>query len=121
MEKLAELTDEIGGLMALSFNGVPVSVVREGVRNGTYGLFKKGSAYAIVSVNGNVVCIEAVEGDGGTLLAREIVEASKRGGFVCVAWVFNLARAKLAEKAGMKLTNEFRVGSNRRVQFKVST
>jgi len=107
--------------MALSFNGVSINEVKKRVENGTYGLFEMDSAYAIVSVTGNVVCIEAVEGNGGTLLAKEIVEASRRGGFVCVAWVFNLARAKLAEKAGMKLTNEFRVGSNRRVQFKVST
>lgn len=107
---------------AVSINGVPVHEVAEQVNAGKFGVFSMDSAHAIVSFNGvDCVCIEAVEGAGGTDLTKVLVAAATAAGFRCEAWVLNEARARLAARAGMRLTGRRRVGANNVEQLQVST
>jgi hypothetical protein len=111
--------------MRTSFNGVPVHEVAHKVACGEYALlvahFPDGVAYAIVSMRGEIACVEAVEGRGGTTLTSMIVEAARRAGLRCEAWVFNKARARLAARAGMFLTGEARVSASGKTQLQVQT
>jgi len=115
-------THEIASRFDVSLNGEPPEVVGEAVTSGKFGIFSMDSAYAIVSFNGSdCVCIESVEGAGGTDLTRVLVASAVAAGFRCEAWVLNEARARLAARAGMKLTGRRRVGANNVEQLQVST
>jgi len=122
---LASLTQEIAQAMRLSFNGEPVHEVARRVATGTWSLVRcespDGVAYAILSLEGDCVCIEAVQGAGGTLLAAMIVERAKRHGLQVVAWVFNRARARLAARAGLFMTGVRRMSGSGAEQLQVST
>lgn len=107
--------------MRISTNGESFPDLCDRVLNGEFGLYRAGCAHALVSFKNKRLCIEAVEGKGGTELTSALVAAAKCAGWECEAWVFNRARARLAGRAGMKLTGVVRVGANGIEQLQVST
>lgn len=105
--------------MRVSLNGVSVDYVRDAIRSGEMALVSHGVAFAVLSRKDNMICIEAVEGDGGTELARLLVSGAVAAGLQCQAWVFNKARVRLAQRAGMRPTNVARIAHNGRTQLQV--
>jgi hypothetical protein len=123
--RLAALTQDVAQAMRESLNGEPVHTVATKVISGEWALLRAdspdGTAYAILSKTGDSVCVEAVQGNGGTRLTRALVDAATHAGLRCEAWVFNKARARLSARAGMFLTGASRVSGSGREQLQVST
>lgn len=111
--------------MRVSFDGAPVHEIARRITAEQLGLvcaeFPEGTAYAILSMSADTVCIEAIEGTHGTILARMIVDHARIHGLPCEAWVFNHARARLAARAGMVLTGAERTSFSGRQQLQVHT
>jgi hypothetical protein len=126
LTRLAALAPETARVMRISFDGMPDTQIADRVQAGDYALLRydsiRGRAHAIVSMypDGGA-CVEAVEGPGGTQLLCEIVERARIAGIACDAWVFNIARAKLAERAGMQLTGATRDSYSGQQQLQVKT
>lgn len=119
--RLPVMSDEVAAAMKISMNGESPAAVQGMVAAGHLALLSCDGCYALVSESPGVACIEAVEGAGGTQLAARVVNAARAAGMQCEAWVFNKARARLAERAGMRLTGETRIGANGRQQMRVRT
>lgn len=111
--------------MRISFNDEPVHVVARRINDGELalvrGITEHGVAHAIISQTDDCVCIEAVEGPGGTLLTAALVAEATRNGYHCEAWVLNKGRARLARRAGMYETGETRISGSGRPQLQVAT
>lgn len=114
-----DFPQHVADVMRVSMNGVFVADVRDAVRSGEMALVSHGAAFALLTQKGDSVCIEAVEGDGGTELTKILVSGAAAAGLSCEAWVFNAARARLAARAGMKPTGLTRTGANGISQLQV--
>lgn len=119
IERLRALTPEVAEAMRASFNGEPVENVRECVASGKYGLVRatlnNHAAHCIVSRTGEMVCLEAVEGNGflGLHLARFIVSAARDAGLQCEGWTFKSnARLRLWARVGFNPTGETRISGS---------
>lgn len=111
--------------MQVSFDGAPAQEIAARVTAGELALlcaeFQTGIAYAIVSMDENTACLEAVEGNGGAVLARMIVDLARKNDIACEAWVLCKARARLAARAKMYLTGNERESYSGRKQMQVHT
>jgi len=121
----ASLTQEIAAAMSVAFNGETVRDVASRVDSGDLAIVRSdspdGTAYAIVSQSGDLATVEAVEGPGGTLLTALIVQAARRAGLRCEAWVLSESRARLAARAGLMPTGARRISGSGREQLQVMT
>lgn len=116
----ARATETVPAL-SVSLNGVSADYVRQRMLAGEYLSMRQGSSVAVVSFSGASLVIEAVEGAGGTRLAREIVDSARAAGVKCRSWVLCRARARLAARAGMHLTGNVRVSSSGKLQYEVTS
>ena len=123
--RLAALSADIADAMRVSFNGEAPADVAARVQAGELAIARgegaECAAYAIVSTRDDVVTIEAVEGRGGMLLTRELVQAARAFGYRCEAWVLSESRARLSARAGLMPTGARRFSASGREQLQVST
>lgn len=117
------LTREIADAMRISFNGEPFADVAARVEGEGLAIIRAEGdgidAYAIIGQTGNVACIEAIEGNGGTRLLACIGLHAARHGLECEAWAMSPSRVKLARRAGFLPTGETRITPSGVLQHRV--
>lgn len=124
MSRIRTLTREIADAMRISFNGESFAKVAARVAGDDLAIIRaegdKIDAYAIVGQTGNVACIEAIEGRGGTRLMACIGLHAARNGLECEAWAMSQSRVKLAGQAGFVPTGETRMSPSGILQYRVT-
>lgn len=124
ISRLQTLAPEVAQRMQTSFNGAPFETVRDELERGELALlradFGDSDAFCFVSRQGDMICIEAVEGQGGAMLVRRITECAKAHGLGCEGWTFiGDARLRLWARVGYHATGKRRISASGREQLQV--